>query len=181
MPAATRIITNPVTGEELTWLVTSEQSGGTRAKAEIRVHGAGRGNRLPHAHPSAHERFTVVRGRMAVDCAGTVTVLHPGESLTVAPGVEHAWWNARAGELCMHVEISPPGRYEELTELGFRWAREGRVSQCGDPGLVLGAALLAEFGDDIAYEVPPRWVQRVLVPPLARLGRRRHPDLVAAA
>ena len=88
MPAATRIITNPVTGEELTWLVTSEQSGGTRAKAEIRVHGAGRGNRLPHAHPSAHERFTVVRGRMAVDCAGAVTVLHPGESLTVAPGVE---------------------------------------------------------------------------------------------
>jgi hypothetical protein len=112
MAAASRIITNPVTGEELTWLVTSEQSGGRLAKAEIRVHGAGRRNRLPHAHPSA---------------------------------------------------------------------REGRVNACGDPGLVLGAALLAEFGDDIAYEVPPRWVQRVFVPPLARLGRRRHPDLIAAA
>ena len=178
---AARIITNPVTGEELTWLVTGAQSGGALVRAEIRVHGAGRGARVPHAHPAARETFTVVRGRMAIDCAGTVTVLQPGESLAAAPGVEHAWWNARAGELCLHVEVAPPGRYEELTELGFRWAREGRLSECGDPGLILGAAFLAEFGDDIAYEVPPRWLQRVLVPPLARLGRRRDPELAAAA
>jgi quercetin dioxygenase-like cupin family protein len=141
MSAPARIITNPVTGEALTWLVTSERSGGRLAKAEIRVHGAGRGNRLPHAHPSAQERFTVVRGRMAIDCGGDVTVLHPGESLTVAPGVEHAWWNARAGELCLHVEISRPG----------------------------------------GYEVPPRRLQRLLVPPLARLGRRRHSRPAVAA
>jgi quercetin dioxygenase-like cupin family protein len=181
MPAPARIITNPVTGEALTWLVTARQSGGRLVKAEIRVHGAGRGARLPHAHPSARETFTVVRGRMAIEHDGRVTVLQPGESLTVAPGIEHAWWNARAGELCFHVEVSPPGRYEELTEVGFRWAREGRLNACGDPGLVAGAAFLAEFGDDIAYEVPPHWLQKVLVPPLARIGRRRHPDLAAAA
>lgn len=181
MPAPARIITNPVTGEELTWLVTAAQSGGRLVKAEVRVHGAGRGARLPHAHPCAHETFTVMRGRMAIERGGEVAVLAPGESLTVAPGVEHAWWNARAGELCFHVEVSPPGRYEELTELGFRWAREGLLSECGDPGLILGAAFLAEFGDDIAYHVPPRWLQRVLVPPLARLGRRRNPALAAAA
>jgi hypothetical protein len=104
MSAPARIITNPVTGEQLTWLVTSRQSGGRLAKAEIRVHGA-------------------------IDRAGEISVLGPGESVAVAPGVEHSWWNARAGELCVHVEISPPGRYEELTELGFRWAREGHMSE----------------------------------------------------
>ena len=109
MPATARIITNPVTGEELTWLVTAAQSGGRLVKAEVRVHGAGRGARLPHAHPCAHETFTVMRGRMAIERGGEVAVLAPGESLTVAPGVEHAWWNARAGELCFHVEVSPPG------------------------------------------------------------------------
>ena len=70
MSAPARIITNPVTGEQLTWLVTSRQSGGRLAKAEIRVHGAGRGARLPHVHPCAQERFTVVRGRLAIDRAG---------------------------------------------------------------------------------------------------------------
>jgi quercetin dioxygenase-like cupin family protein len=181
MPAPARIITNPVTGEELTWLVRGDESGGRFVRAEIRVHGAGRGARLPHAHPSAHETFTVVRGHLALDCRGAVTVLGPGESLTVEPGVEHSWWNARAGELCLHVEVSPPGRYEELTDLGFRWAREGVLDACGDPGLVLGAAFVAEFADDVVFDVPPRWLQRVIVPPLARLGRRRRPELAAAA
>jgi len=173
MPARARIITNPVTGEQLTWLVTAAQSGGRMVKAEVCVHGAGRGARLAHRHPAAHETFTVLRGHMAVEHGGAIVVLEPGQALTIEPGVEHAWWNARAGELRFHVEVSPPGRYEELTELGFRWAREGKVNECGDPGLVLGAALLAEFGGDIAYDVPPRWLQRLLVPPLARLGRRR--------
>ena len=53
------------------------------------------------------KRFTVVRGRMAITCDGTVSVLEAGESITVAPGVEHAWWSTRAGELCVEVEAEP--------------------------------------------------------------------------
>src|SRR3954451_5447901 len=151
-----RVITNPITGEHLTWLPTGEQTGGELVKAEIRVHGAGRGARVPHAHPSAQERFTVIRGRMAIECDGELTVLAGGESLAVEPGVEHAWWNARAGELCVHVEVSPPGRYQELTELGFSWAREGRTDACGDPGLLLGATFLDAFGSDISFTTAPR-------------------------
>jgi quercetin dioxygenase-like cupin family protein len=124
MSAPARIITNPVTGERLTWLLTSEQTGGRLVRAEVRVHGAGRGARTPHAHPDAEARFTVVSGRLALEQDGAVSMLGPGETVAVAPGVWYAWWNARAGELCLHVEISPPGRFEELTELGFRWARE---------------------------------------------------------
>jgi quercetin dioxygenase-like cupin family protein len=176
MPAPARIITNPVTGEHLTWLLTGEQTGGAFGRAEIRVHGAGRGSRVPHAHPAAHERFTVISGRLAIERDGALSVHGPGETITVEPGVRHAWWNARAGELCVHVEVSPPGRFEELTEVGFRWAREGRLDACGDPGVVLGAAFVEACGDEIEYPAAPRWIRRVVVPPLARLARRRAPE-----
>jgi quercetin dioxygenase-like cupin family protein len=180
MSAPARIITNPITGEHLTWLLTGEQTGGRLVKAEIRVHGAGRGSRLPHAHPCAQERFTVLRGRLAIECDGALSVLGEGESIAVAPGVQHAWWNARAGELCIHVEVSPPGRYEELVELGFSWAREGRTDGCPDPGLLLGATFVEAFAHDITHTTPPRRLQRMLVPPLARIARRRHPEVAAA-
>jgi glyoxylate utilization-related uncharacterized protein len=91
-----RIVTNPAAGELVTWLDAS--------RAELRVFGAGRGEREPRVCPDAGRRFTVVRGRLAILVDGRLAVVEEGETIAVPAGAEHAWWSTRAGELRLHVE-----------------------------------------------------------------------------
>src|SRR3954465_14601400 len=70
----------------------------------ITVLGAGQGAREERVQPCAEQRLTVGRGRMAVVCDGTLSILEEGESIAIAPGVPHAWWSTRAGELCVEIE-----------------------------------------------------------------------------
>lgn len=91
-----RIVTNPATGELLTWLDAS--------RAELRVYGAGRGEREPRVCADADRRFTVLRGRLAILVDGCLNVVEAGETIAVPAGAEHAWWSTRAGELRLHVE-----------------------------------------------------------------------------
>jgi mannose-6-phosphate isomerase-like protein (cupin superfamily) len=94
--ARTRIVVNPAAGER------HDQLSPTRAR--VTVFGAGRGARDPHVATGAETRLTVLGGRVAVTCDGTLSVLEPGQSIAIAPGVEHAWWSTRAGELCIEIE-----------------------------------------------------------------------------
>lgn len=92
----TRIVTNPAHGEQLTWLDAE--------RAELRVYGAGRGRREPRVDPRGAQRFTVLRGRMAIVVEGVLNVVEEGGTISVPPGAEHSWWSTRAGELCLHLE-----------------------------------------------------------------------------
>jgi mannose-6-phosphate isomerase-like protein (cupin superfamily) len=92
----TRIVTNPPAAEQLTWL--------DDARAEVRVHGAGRGRREPQVALDGDQRFTVLRGRMAIVVDGVLNVVEEGGTIAVPAGAEHAWWSTRAGELCLHLE-----------------------------------------------------------------------------
>jgi mannose-6-phosphate isomerase-like protein (cupin superfamily) len=91
-----RIVTNPANGEQLTRLDAGH--------AELRVYGAGRGRREPQVDPARAQRFTVVRGRMAIVVEGVLNVVDEGGTIAVPPGAEHAWWSTRAGELCLRLE-----------------------------------------------------------------------------
>ena len=93
------IVVNPAAGEQRRQL--------SRRRARVTVHGAGRGQREPLTETRGELRMTVVSGRMAITCNGRMSVLEAGESITVAPGVEHAWWSTRAGALCVDVEAEP--------------------------------------------------------------------------
>lgn len=91
-----RIVTNPAHGEQLTRIDAD--------RAELRVYGAGRGRRDPQVATGADQRFTVLRGRMAIVVAGKLNVVEEGGTIAVPAGAEHAWWSTRAGELCLRLE-----------------------------------------------------------------------------
>jgi quercetin dioxygenase-like cupin family protein len=96
---AGRIVVNPARGEQHRQL--------SRRQARVTVHGASRGQREPQVELSGEKRLTVVCGRMAVECHGRLSILEAGESIAIAPGVEHAWWSTRAGALCVEIEAEP--------------------------------------------------------------------------
>jgi mannose-6-phosphate isomerase-like protein (cupin superfamily) len=93
------IVVNPAAGEQRRQL--------SPRRARVTVHGAGRGQREPQAEHRGEVRMTVVCGRMAITCNGRLSVLEAGQAITVAPGVEHAWWSTRAGTLCVEIEAEP--------------------------------------------------------------------------
>jgi len=96
MSTRSRIVVNPGSGQRRVALSATCD--------RITVLGAGQGAREERVQPCAEQRLTVRRGRMAVVCDGTLSILEEGESIAIAPGVPHAWWSTRAGELCVEIE-----------------------------------------------------------------------------
>jgi mannose-6-phosphate isomerase-like protein (cupin superfamily) len=99
MTARTRIVVNPAAGARHVQL--------SPTRARVTVFGAGRGAREVQVDHGGDQRLTVVRGRMAITCNGRLSVVEAGETITIAPGVERAWWSTRAGELCVEIDAEP--------------------------------------------------------------------------
>ena len=73
--------------------------------------------------------------------------------------------------------MTPPGRLEEfLTESAWA-AREGLYNARNLPRSLRGALWIAEFAhrfsDETVMTSPPPALQRIVLPPLAKLARRR--------
>lgn len=146
-------ITNPVTGEIITFVSTAAETGGELLVLHDTWTRPGQRS-APHVHPRMEERFEVVRGRAAVMVDGEEHVLAPGQVLAVPPGTPHVAWNHADGETRMKLEFRPAGRWEEVVERLFALAREGLTDARGVPEPQMLNELLAEFGDEIAPAPP---------------------------
>ena len=56
---------------------------------------------------------------------------------------------------------------------GARICADGHADAKGDPSPVAGALLAMRYREEMRFRRPPQAVQRVLLPPLAALARRR--------
>jgi mannose-6-phosphate isomerase-like protein (cupin superfamily) len=170
MAHAGHIVENPVTGERCRWHLTSADTDGALVRAEFWVRPLG-GVSLEHVHERSEERFEVLAGRLILSLAGERRVLLTGERARVPAGTPHAWHSGGEDELHVLVELDQPGDFEGLLEALFAAARAGRTDDRGNPGLIDGAVMLREHPAHTYTTVPPRWLQRLVVPPLALLGR----------
>jgi mannose-6-phosphate isomerase-like protein (cupin superfamily) len=124
MAARSHIVLNPAAGEQRRQV--------SRRLARVTVHGAGRGRREPQVESRGQQRLTVLDGRMAVEVNRRLTILEAGESITIAPGVEHAWWSTRAGALRVEIEADPEvfGLPAETERLRGRRTRPAQGWRC---------------------------------------------------
>lgn len=135
----------------------------------------------PHVHPSMEETFEVLEGQLQVLAGRRWLEVAPGESATAAPGSRHAYRN-RGGAVAHAVcWASPPSQLlEGFLADAAALGRAGRLTKQGipkTPTALLQAAVLAEHYREMVVlsspPLPPLGLDRVLMPPLARLGRRR--------
>ncbi len=146
-------ISNPVTGEIITFIQTAADTAGALLILDDLWTRPGQ-RAAPHVHPRMEERFEVVNGRAALVVDGVEHELEPGEALAVAPGTPHIAWNAGDGETRMRLEFRPALRWEEVVERLFALARDGRTDAYGVPEPGPFGELLAEFPDEIAPASP---------------------------
>ena len=166
------VFENPVTRERAVALELPWQNPQGRAVAELT---ALPGARVlgEHLHPSLHECFTVVQGKLTVVRDGRRSTLRAGERADIEPGVWHDWWNEAAADAIVRVEITPGERFVHLIETTFGLAREGHVNAKGMPSPLQLALTALEFSDVIVFRKPPPRVQRVLFAGLAPIAKRR--------
>ena len=172
-----RVIEDPVLKQRLSFRRTTDEGGGEVLHIEMWVDpGGGAG---PHVHPAMDERFEVVSGRPSFLSGRKWREAGPGEVVVVPAGVRHAYRND--GDELAHVrcEARPPSLLQEFLEDVAGLSRAGRITRLGLPksptGLLQGAVLLDHYREMavIGFPLPPPVLQRLLVAPLAWLGRRR--------
>jgi quercetin dioxygenase-like cupin family protein len=165
------LASNPGAG---TWgtLLSRPDTGAADAPELLQWLGPDAGQPPAHRHP-APERFEVLRGQLAVVRDGEAHRLGPGDAVTVAPGVEHAFRNDTDGFVAFRAEL-PSMR--TVLSLYTTWGldHEGAFAAdggFGEPGPLHGLVLSEDVYDDTTVTMPPVAVQRLLWATVGRLAR----------
>lgn len=174
-----QIVHDPVFKHRLRFEDTTDEHGNPAVLCEMWVDPSG--GVPPHVHPRMEERFTVVEGRAEFLAGRTWTGAGAGETVVVPAGTRHAYRNR--GSVVAHVRCvatpPDPALAGFLTDAAVL-SRTGRITKRGIPkgvrGWLQGAVLLDAYGEMVEMSfppAPPRVLQRLLMPALARVAKRR--------
>lgn len=174
-----RTVENPVIKDRVTFVRTSDETGG--ALTELIVELAPGGGNEPHYHTSFTESFTALEGRLGIQIGKEERLLEPGETATVEPGVVHRFFNP-SDRFIKFRGVAEPGRVggERFVEIAYGLAADGEVNAAGYPNRLSHVALLMEMGDmrmpGLAFKLATPLLHWV-----ARRARRRgiEADLIA--
>ena len=162
------VIENPVTGERITFVRTSQRTGGAVAELDLEL--------TPqaflaaeHIHRSQEEKFHVLEGHVLLRCRGEDSINGPGEAVTVPAGAPHAWAPHGDAGARLRITFTPGAGIEHFFEEFFRLAREGRVNSKGMPSLPVSARL--GLAHDMYLAAPPVPLQRAAFRVLATADR----------
>jgi quercetin dioxygenase-like cupin family protein len=173
MAYAGQTLENPASGERITIRQTAAQTKGELLAIDLELPPKRRVPAGLHVHPLQEERFEVVEGTMCFRVGRKTIVAGPGEVVVVARGVKHDFANAGDEQALVRVEVRPALKMEQLFETIVALAEQGRTMLGGIPKPVDLALFVQEFDDEVQKRFPPRWLQRLVLAPLAWSARRR--------
>ena len=176
-----QIITNPVSGEQITFMQTAADTAGELLEFELALSPDGH---VPgaHVHPEQEERFHVLEGTMKFRMGMRRIVAEAGDTVVVPAGRVHRFANGGDTTARCRVEVVPALDMEQLLETTVELALEGNVTRKGMPKPLHLALFVRRFAREVRAPFPPAWVVRVLMAPLAALARSRgHAERYATA
>ena len=166
-------IEHPVTGERVTFLKTTADTGGALLRMAFAVRPGGF-VAAPHVHPRQEERFEVRSGSLAVRIGEEERRVGPGEAAVVPAGTPHVWRNAGPLEAEFVVELRPALNAEEAFETLFGLAQDGLVDpKTGLPEQPWLALVVLGYRDFAALAEPPMPALLDLFGPIAAEAERQ--------
>jgi quercetin dioxygenase-like cupin family protein len=169
-PRRGQVFENPATKERAIML-TDPAVRADRSLVGLLHVGTGGRVAAPHIHPTATERFHVIRGRVGFAIGGQTRILGPAERAEVPKGVVHEWWQIGDEPAEVIVDMQPGDRFTDMLTTIFGLVRDGRVNRRGLPHLIQLAVTARAYRDAMVFASPPPWVQRLLFGTLAPIGR----------
>jgi quercetin dioxygenase-like cupin family protein len=165
------VIENPVTGERITFVRTSEQTAGALAELDLQLSPQAF-LAAEHIHRSQEEKFQVLEGHALLRSGGDETISGPGQTVTVPAGTPHSWAPHGGAGARVRITFTPGAGIENFFDEFFRLAREGRVNAKGMPSLPVSARL--GLAHDMYLAGPPVPLQRAAFRVLATTERLLH-------
>jgi quercetin dioxygenase-like cupin family protein len=173
-----QVVEDPTLRQRLTFRRSVDEDGSEVLHVEAWVDPGG--GVPPHVHPAMEERFEVLAGRLSFLAGKKWRTAGPGETVIVPAGVRHAYRNRENETAHVVCQVRPPSRLQEFLEDAAALGRAGKLSRHGLPksldGLLKAAAMAHHYSDMTTFgfpPLPPRAIQRLTFPFLARLGERR--------
>ncbi len=163
------IIENPITGEKMEFLQTSEDTDGSLLQLILTVQPHGF-VAAPHIHPIQEERFMVKTGTLRLRVGADEGLLNPGEERLVPRGTPHVWWNGGTDEMKALVEFRPALQTEDFFSALFALARAGKTNRMGVPNLLQLAVINRKYPHEIYLAKPSITVQKLLFRSIAWIG-----------
>jgi mannose-6-phosphate isomerase-like protein (cupin superfamily) len=161
---------NPVTGEVLVFHRTSDDTSGEAVVFEtvVRPHGF---VAAAHVQPHQTEWCEITQGVLGLRVGDQEVPKRPGETVTVAPGTPHRFWNAGEEEVRFLCEVRPALGFESLIETMFTLADEGKTNRKGMPNPLRLAVIANAHFDTVRLPFPPAGLQRAALAIGAPLGK----------
>lgn len=162
-------ILNHVTGEKITWLETTAETGGEYLHFEFEV-APGKKVAVRHIHPEQEEIFSIKSGELKLEIAGETSTYGPGQIVSIPAGKPHEWWNISEKEpLKMEVRFVPALKTEIFFEQFFGLANDGKTNVAGSPSFMQIMAMCNEYKVYIAG--PPLLIQKIMGVVLGGIAR----------
>ena len=172
MARAGDVLENPRTGERLVFLRTAADTDGELLEYELDFVPSGFAVR-DHLHPRQEERHEVLHGSLGIVTPKGDRRLGPGDAELVPPQTRHRIYATEARPVKARFALRPALESEVLLETLFGLARDGRIGKSGNPSALQLAVIFDDFQELGRPAQPPPAVQKLLVGPLAALGRAR--------
>ncbi|HEY2636090.1 MAG TPA: cupin domain-containing protein [Solirubrobacteraceae bacterium] len=171
MAYAGQIISNPVSGEIITFRKTSADTDGELLEIDLELSADGH---VPgaHVHPEQEERFHVTEGTMKVRLGLKTIGAGPGETVIVPKGRVHRFANGGDTVGKARVQVVPALNMEELFETTVELAREGRTTRTGMPKPLHLALFVRRYAREVRAPFPPAPIVNAMMAPAAALARR---------
>jgi mannose-6-phosphate isomerase-like protein (cupin superfamily) len=173
--ASAQVITNPLSGEQITIRATAADTGGRVLEWELLL---APGGKVPssHAHPEQEEVFAVLAGRMRFRVAGRRVIAGPGDTVRIPPGTVHHFANAGPVPALVAVQTIPALSMQGLLETAAAMAQDQHAAARRLPRLVDLALFMREFEREVRAPYLPAALVRAVIRPAAWLARRRGLD-----
>lgn len=156
-----KIINNKKTGQQITFLQTSDDTGGELLEMEslFQPHST---EPVPHYHPLQEEYFTVLEGEISVRMNGHLQVLRKGDHLHIKQQQVHSMWNHSTQKARVNWKVIPASDTEYFLENGIGIANKQETNEQGMPGILQIALLAKRFAHVYRVARPPYPVQKIL-------------------
>lgn len=171
MAYAGQILSNPVSGEIITFRKTAADTNGELLEIDLELSPDGH---VPgaHVHPEQEERFHVTEGTMKFRLGLKTIVAGPGETVIVPKGRVHRFANGGDTVAKARVQVVPALDMEQLFETTVELAREGKTNRKGMPKPLHLALFVRRYAREVRAPFPPAPIVNALMAPVAALARR---------
>jgi quercetin dioxygenase-like cupin family protein len=146
-----QVLENPITGERITFLVTSNETEGRLHQHRLEL--------PPHSstpkqlHPHQQKSLQVITGELRVWVNGLEHLLSPGEDVVILPGQAHTWKSD--SETSVVVTMRPALNSSELLTTQVALAKEGKTDKHGTPTTFHHTAFARAFKNEIVFVQSP--------------------------